>query len=68
MVSLYNTRDVPGAGWPEPEVNRNLNDDLFEGLPIGDFELDAEAEAAIVAFLKTLTDRSVLGQPLQNRK
>lgn len=68
VVSFYNTRDVPGAGWPPPEVDRNLNDDLFEGLPIGNFELDAEAEAAIVAFLKTLTDRSLYGQPIQNRK
>jgi hypothetical protein len=49
-------------------VNRNLNDELFEGLPIGDFQLDAEAEAAVVAFLKTLTDRSLYGQPIQNRK
>ena len=64
VVSFYNTRDVPGAVWPEPEVNRNLNDELFEGLPIGDFQMDAEAEAAVVAFLKTLSDRSVLGQPI----
>jgi len=28
----------------------------FEGLPIGDFQLDAEAEAAVVAFMKTLSD------------
>ena len=69
VVHFYNTRDVlPRCGpadsrkdwgkvcWPEPEVDRNLNDDLFEGLPIGNFELDAEAEAAIVAFLKTLSD------------
>jgi cytochrome c peroxidase len=68
VVSFYNTRDVPGAIWPEPEVNRNLNDELFEGLPIGDFQMDAEAEAAVVAFLKTLSDRSVLGQPIQSRK
>jgi cytochrome c peroxidase len=69
VVSFYNTRDVlPRCGpansrrdwgkvcWPEPEVDRNLNDELFEGLPIGDFELDEEGEAAVVAFLKTLTD------------
>jgi cytochrome c peroxidase len=56
VVSFYNTRDVPGMNWPPPEVDRNLNDDLFEGLPIGNFELDAEAEAAVVAFLRTLTD------------
>jgi cytochrome c peroxidase len=68
VVHFYNTRDVPGAAWPEPEVNRNLNDELFEGLPIGDFQLDAEAEAAIVAFLKTLTDRNLQGQPIENRR
>jgi len=69
VVRFYNTRDVlrrcgPDdrrkdwgvACWPEPEVDRNLNDELFEGLPIGNFELDAEAEAAVVAFLKTLSD------------
>ena len=69
VVRFYNTRDVlPRCGlenrrrdwgvvcWPEPEVDRNLNDELFEGLPIGDFQLDAEAEAAVVAFMKTLSD------------
>jgi hypothetical protein len=35
----------------------NLNDELFEGKPIGNFELDEEAVDAIVAFLKTLSDR-----------
>lgn len=56
VVHFYNTRDVPGAGWAPPEVDRNVNSDIFEGVPLGNFELDAEAEAAIVAFLKTLTD------------
>jgi cytochrome c peroxidase len=56
VVSFYNTRDIPEMGWAPPEVDRNLNDELFEGLPIGGFELDADAEAAIVAFLKTLSD------------
>jgi cytochrome c peroxidase len=68
VVRFYNTRDVPDAGWAPPEVNRNLNDELFEGLKIGDFQLDAEAEAAIVAFLKTLTDRNLYRQPIENRK
>jgi cytochrome c peroxidase len=53
VVHFYNTRDVPGAGWAPPEVDRNVNSDIFEGVPLGNFELDAEAEAAIVAFLKT---------------
>jgi hypothetical protein len=43
--------------WPPPEVPYNLNQELFEGHPIGHFQLSAAAEAAIVAFLKTLTDR-----------
>ena len=56
VVHFYNTRDVAAENWPPPEVPYNLNDELFEGHPIGDFHLSAEAEAAIVAFLKTLTD------------
>jgi cytochrome c peroxidase len=55
VVQFYNTRDV--APWPPPEVPFNLNDELFEGKPIGNFELDEEAVDAIVAFLKTLSDR-----------
>jgi cytochrome c peroxidase len=56
VVHFYNTRDVPGMNWAPPEFPYNLNDELFEGLPIGNFELDDEAEAAVVAFLKTLSD------------
>jgi cytochrome c peroxidase len=56
VVHFYNTRDVPGAGWVPPEVPANVNRDLFEGVPLGNLELDAEAEAATVAFLKTLSD------------
>jgi cytochrome c peroxidase len=56
VVHFYNTRDVPGAGWAPPEVPVNVNRDLFEGKPMGNFELTAEDEAAIVAFLKTLSD------------
>jgi cytochrome c peroxidase len=59
VVSFYNTRDVPGAGWPPPEVAENVNREIFEGVPLGNFELDAEDEAAIVAFLRTLTDRNL---------
>jgi cytochrome c peroxidase len=56
VVHFYNTRDILTENWPAPEVPYNLNTELFEGHKIGDFQLDAEAEAAIVAFLKTLTD------------
>jgi cytochrome c peroxidase len=56
VVHFYNTRDVPGANWPPPEVPVNVNRELFTGVPLGDLGLDAEDEAAIVAFLKTLND------------
>lgn len=65
IVHFYNTRDVkpvcPGdyteaqalaAGcWPLPEVVENVNSD-----ELGDLGLTAEEEAAIVAFMKTLSD------------
>ena len=56
IVHFYNTRDVTGAGWnnqpwPPPEVADNVN----QG-ELGNLELTAEEEAAIVAFLKTLSD------------
>lgn len=49
IVHFYNTRDVDG--WPPPEYPFNVNTD-----ELGDLGLTAEEEAAIVAFLKTLTD------------
>lgn len=68
IVHFYNTRDVkprcPGdytdaqamaAGcWPPPEVAENVNT-----AELGDLGLSPEEEAAIVAFLKTLSDESV---------
>jgi len=57
IVHFYNTRDVPEENWPVPEVDRNVNRELLEGVPLGNLELDQEAEDAIVALLKTLTDR-----------
>jgi cytochrome c peroxidase len=68
IVHFYNTRDVlPRCEptdqkltdeyaklnncWPEPEVSANLNT-----LEVGDLKLSDSEEAAIVAFLKTLTD------------
>jgi cytochrome c peroxidase len=56
VVHFYNTRDVPGEKWAPPEVPVNVNRELFEGKPMGNFGLDREDEAAIVAFLKTLND------------
>ena len=68
IVHFYNTRDVlpkcPGDGtpyteaqaldancWPAPEVAANLNT-----RELGNLGLSADEEAAIVAFLKTLSD------------
>ena len=65
IVNFYNTRDVkdpcPGdyteaealaAGcWPAPEVPMNVNED-----ELGNLGLTADEEAAIVAFMRTLSD------------
>lgn len=67
VVHFYNTRDVlpvcaagigpndPDFGltcWPQPEVLENVNHD-----ELGNLQLSARQEAAVVAFLKTLDDR-----------
>ncbi|WP_235216983.1 cytochrome-c peroxidase [Archangium violaceum] len=63
IVHFYNTRDVlpvclpefpgtPGEDcWPPPEVGLNLNTD-----ELGNLGLTPQEEAAIVAFLRTLSD------------
>jgi cytochrome c peroxidase len=51
IVHFYNTRDVPEEGWPAPEVAFNVNTD-----ELGNLGLTADEEAAIVAFMKTLSD------------
>ncbi len=63
IVHFYNTRDVlptctlqndPGFGdtcWPPPEVAENVNRE-----ELGDLGLSSADEAAIVAFLRTLSD------------
>jgi cytochrome c peroxidase len=51
IVHFYNTRDVPGAGWPAPEVAANINT-----TELGNLGLNKGEEMAIVAFLKTLSD------------
>jgi cytochrome c peroxidase len=56
VVHFYNTRDVVAEGWAPPEVERNVSTMELVGKPLGNLELSAEAEAAIVAFPKTLTD------------
>jgi cytochrome c peroxidase len=57
VVHFYNTRDVAASGWAPPEVDRNVSRMVLEGVPLGNLELDAYAEAATVEFLKTLSDR-----------
>ena len=49
LVHFYNTRDV--EDWPPPEVPMNVNSD-----ELGDLGLTPEEEAALVAFMKTLSD------------
>jgi cytochrome c peroxidase len=51
VVHFYNTRDVPGAGWPAPEVAENVNK-----TELGNLGLTHGEEHAIVKFLKTLSD------------
>jgi cytochrome c peroxidase len=51
ITHFYNTRDVPQEGWPEPEVPDTIN--VTE---LGNLGLSAADEAALVAFMETLTD------------
>jgi cytochrome c peroxidase len=50
IVHFYNTRDV--AAWPAPEYAPNMNT-----AELGNLKLTAVEEGAIVAFLRTLSDR-----------
>jgi cytochrome c peroxidase len=50
ITHFYNTRDVDPM-WPDPEVSMNVNED-----ELGNLGLTPEEEAAIVAFMKTLSD------------
>ncbi len=49
VVHFYNTRDV--EAWPPPEVPATVNTE-----ELGNLGLSADEEAAIVTFLRTLTD------------
>ena len=51
ITHFYNTRDVVSEKWPKPEVKENVNTN-----ELGNLGLTLEEEAAIVAFMKTLTD------------
>ena len=52
VVNFYNTRDVTGSGWAEPEVSLNVNDE-----ELGDLGLSRDEEHALLAFLMTLSDK-----------
>jgi cytochrome c peroxidase len=51
IVHFYNTRDVDDVGWDPPEEAENVNHD-----ELGNLDLTENEEAALVAFLKTLSD------------
>jgi cytochrome c peroxidase len=51
IVHFYNTRDLPAAGWPAPEVAETVN-----RVEMGNLGLSRADERALVAFLKTLSD------------
>jgi cytochrome c peroxidase len=55
VVHFYNTRDV--EDWPPPEIPENVNTD-----ELGDLGLTPEEEAALVAFLETLSDGYRVGK------
>jgi cytochrome c peroxidase len=52
ITHFYNTRDVPEEGWPPPEVPDTVNTD-----ELGNLGLSEADEKALVAFMKTLTDK-----------
>jgi len=51
ITNFYNTRDVVEEGWPAPEVLNEINTD-----ELGNLGLSSEDEAALVWFMKTLSD------------
>jgi cytochrome c peroxidase len=51
MTHFYNTRDVASEDWDLPEVPETVNSD-----ELGNLGLTLDEEAAIVAFMNTLTD------------
>ncbi|MBM3312255.1 MAG: cytochrome C [Candidatus Aminicenantes bacterium] len=52
IVHFYNVRDIEPKKWPAPEVPENVNVEEMGRLGLSDKE-----EAAVVRFLKTLSDR-----------
>ena len=58
IVHFYNT--AGDGSWPAPEVPVNVN-----RAELGNLDLSDAQEDAIVAFLKTLTDRVIVSIPIQ---
>jgi cytochrome c peroxidase len=52
IVHFYNTRDIAEEKWPEPEITAHVNK-----TELGNLGLTLEEEEAIVAFMRTLSDR-----------
>ena len=61
VVDFYNTRDVPGAGWPAPEWSANI---IIGPEKLGNIGLSEQQVDDVVAFLGTLTDGYVGEQAL----
>ena len=51
IVHFYNTRDVDAAGWQAPEYPETINEE-----ELGNLGLSSKDEAALVKFMKALTD------------
>lgn len=51
ITHFYNTRDVEGAGWAEPEYRPTMNKD-----ELGNLGLSDDDENAIASFMETLSD------------
>jgi len=58
ITHFYNTRDVADENWPAPEYAATVNTD-----ELGNLGLSLEEEAALVAFMKTLSDGYNVTQP-----
>lgn len=52
IVHFYNTRDVPGMGWPAPEYAATVNTK-----ELGNLGLSVTEEQLIVEFMTTLSDK-----------
>jgi cytochrome c peroxidase len=76
VVHFYNTRDIPGEGWNPVANNSTTRDANFRqwgpseydatkktGGEVGRIGMTAAEETAIVAFLKTLSDRNNVAPP-----